>query len=190
MTEHWLAPNRRALTAALVPAGGLVAAGVAAALAFEPLLMRLAGGALAAGGLVAVIGLVSQLVRPRIGYRDGLVVFNLRAGAGIATPVEIVEAFFLGQGPAHVPSLRGETGESVNLVARLSQKAPQWADVEVKPALGRWHGGYVTIRGAWCEPLNNDVIRRLNRRLREAREARAAESAPARPSAAGTEAAP
>jgi hypothetical protein len=25
----------------------------------------------------------------------------------------------------------------------------------------------VTIRGTWCEPLNNDLVRRLNRRLKE-----------------------
>jgi hypothetical protein len=59
----------------------------------------------------------------------------------------------------------------VNLVARLSQKAPEWEKVDVKPAIGRWCEGYVTIRGMWCEPLNGEVVRRLNRRLREIREA-------------------
>jgi hypothetical protein len=37
----------------------------------------------------------------------------------------------------------------------------------VKPSLGTWCGGYVTIRGTWCEPLQPDLIRRLNRRLKE-----------------------
>jgi hypothetical protein len=99
------------------------------------------------------------------------VLFNLRAGKPAAVPVEIVEAFFLGQGPAHVPPIDGKSAESVNLIARLSQKAPQWAKVPVKPALGQWCEGYVTIRGTWCEPLDGEVIRRLNRRLRQLHEA-------------------
>jgi hypothetical protein len=40
----------------------------------------------------------------------------------------------------------------------------------VKPALGAWCDSYVTIRGTWCEPLNGELIRRLNRRLREVTE--------------------
>jgi hypothetical protein len=118
-------------------------------------------------GGVLVIGLISQWRRPRIAYRNGEVLFNLRAGTPIAVPVQVVEAFFLGQGPSHLPALGGEPSETVNLVARLSQKAPEWAQMEVKEALGRWSEGYVSIRGAWCEPLNGDLIRRLNHRLRE-----------------------
>jgi hypothetical protein len=103
------------------------------------------------------------------------VFFNLRAGSPIAVPAGVVEAFFLGQGPANLPNVGGKPAETVNLVARLSQKAPEWAKVAVKPALGNWCEGYVTIRGTWCEPLNGEVIRRLNRRLRELREPAAAE---------------
>lgn len=168
MTESWLAPNRRALALALLPASVLAAIGGGLAGGANGLLLRWLGAAVAAIGLTAVIGLLSQLVRPRIGFRDNRVRFNLRAGAAVAVPVEVVEAFFLGQGPAHIPQLGGREPETVNLVARLSQKAPEWAKMDVKPALGHWCEGYVTIRGAWCEPLNNDVIRRLNRRLREA----------------------
>jgi hypothetical protein len=69
-----------------------------------------------------------------------------------------------------LPNIAGKPAETVNLVARISQKAPQWAKVDVKPALGNWCEGYVTIRGTWCEPLDGEVIRRLNRRLREIRE--------------------
>ena len=57
--------------------------------------------------------------------------------------------------------------ETVNLVARLAQRQTQWAQVEVKPALGNWAEGYITIRGTWCEPLNPELVRRLNRRLKE-----------------------
>lgn len=185
MTEVWLRGNRRVLLMALVPAFGLAAVGAA-------LLGNSGGGVrwlawgMVAASVVFVLGLVNQLRQPRIAFRDGEVLFHLRAGSPVAVPVEVVEAFFLGQGPANLPHVGGKPAESVNLVARLSQKAPQWAKVAVKPALGNWCEGYVMIRGTWCEPLDGEVIRRLNRRLREIREASgSAPNAAARPTSAG-----
>jgi hypothetical protein len=94
------------------------------------------------------------------------VLFYLRASQPIAVPVGIIEAFFLGQGPASLPAgLRRQ--ESVNLVARISQRATDWARQQVKPSLGNWCDGYVTIHGTWCEPLGTELVRRLNRRLKE-----------------------
>jgi hypothetical protein len=101
----------------------------------------------------------------------------------VAVPREVVEAFFLGQGPSYLPGTPGQRLESVNLVARLSQKAPEWMHVSVKPALGHWCDGYVTIRGTWCEPLTGDVIRRLNARLRELRTAALSDGPPDRQAA-------
>lgn len=168
MTEAWLQSNRRALGLALVSAtlvavlgGGLLVGSEGA--------MDIVGWALVGAGLLLIAGLLRQLTRPRIAYRDGHVLFNLRAGAPIAVPREVVEAFFLGQGPAYLPRVHGAEAETLNLVARLSQKAPEWMQVAVKPALGYWCEGYVTIRGTWCEPLTGEVIRRLNARLRELR---------------------
>jgi hypothetical protein len=81
--------------------------------------------------------------------------------------VQVVEAFFLGQGPANLPGdYRGQE-KSVNLVARLAQRETAWAHRDVRPALGNWSDGYITVRGAWCEPLDAELIRRLNRRLKE-----------------------
>jgi hypothetical protein len=173
MTEIWLRPNRRVLTIALIPAAVFAAAGYAISVIGGNAAWRWLGWAQAAIGCVLVLGLIGQLWRPRIAYRAGDVLFYLRAGAPVAVPAEVVEAFFLGQGPANLPTVGQQQPETVNLVARLSQKAPEWSHVEVKPALGRWCDGYVTIRGTWCEPLDGEVIRRLNRRLRELREARA-----------------
>jgi hypothetical protein len=171
MTEVWLHSNRRVIGLGLVP---VIAAAVLAALVLwkvEAVAVRaLAWGAMAAAAALAV-GLLVQLGRPRIAYREGEVLFHLRAGAPIAVPREVVEAFFLGQGQSHLPPVRGREPETVNLVARLSQKAPQWMHVPVKPALGRWCEGYVTIRGTWCEPLTGELVRRLNARLRELRDA-------------------
>jgi hypothetical protein len=169
MTETWLHPNRRALVFGCVPL--VVLAGLGAWLALGPATTmigwRIVGWALVMVGLVGVATLASQLCRPRITYREGEVLFHLTSGGPIATPVDIVEAFFLGQGPADLPGGVAANQETVNLVARLSQRETDWAQREVKPALGAWCGGYVTIRGTWCEPLTNEVIRRLNKRLKE-----------------------
>jgi hypothetical protein len=94
------------------------------------------------------------------------VLFFVRGARPVAVPLRAVEAFFLGQGPAHVP-LAGSRTETVNLVTRLSHKFPDLARGAVKPALAQWCDHYLTLRGAWCEPLTGEVVRRLNRRLRE-----------------------
>jgi hypothetical protein len=171
MTEVWLQSNRRVLAMALVPAGLLVLVGVGLLVAVESTTLRLFAWALVGAGALLTLGLAGQFRQPRIAYRDGEVLFHLRAGTPIAVPAEVVEAFFLGQGPAYLPRVHGKHAETVNLVARLSQKAPEWGHMDVKPALGHWCEGYVTIRGTWCEPLTGEVIRRLNSRLRELRAA-------------------
>ena len=182
MTEIWLQSNRRVLLLALAPIGLLAAAGAAALALSDAWIARVFGGALTVAAAALCVGVIHQLRHPRITFDRGEVMFHLRAGRPVAVPVEIIEAFFLGQGPALLPPIKGQQPETVNLVARLSQKAPEWSHVDVKPALGRWCDSYVTIRGTWCEPLTGEAIRRLNRRLREVHEAQlAAVSAAAHP---------
>jgi hypothetical protein len=176
MFEVWLRPNRRALAMAVVPAAAMALLGVALAQSVAPLI-AIAGWVVVVLGIALIAGLLWQMRRPRIAFRDGHVLFYLRGGEPIALPVAFVEAFFVGQGPARLPTAVNPA-ETVNLIARISQKAPQWAQVDVKPALGAWCDGYVTIRGAWCEPLTAEVIRRLNRRLREIHESAANLGAP------------
>lgn len=166
MTEVWLAPNRRVLAWALLPVGVLAGGSVAVLSGDAPPAVRGMAAVILIGSLTLAIGLMLQWVRPRIAYRDGDVLFYLRARRPIAVPAAVVEAFFLGQGPAHLPGGSART-ETVNLVARISQRAQEWAHQDVKSALGHWCDSYVTIRGTWCEPLNGEVIRRLNRRLRQ-----------------------
>ncbi|MBL9161503.1 MAG: hypothetical protein JNL18_02045 [Planctomycetaceae bacterium] len=171
MLEVWLQPNRRALWSTLLTFAAIGALATVGAWWFESLMVRIVLSAAALLAALMVGASTVELRRPRIAFQDGQVLFNLRGSAPAAVPAEVVEAFFLGQGPAHLPTIRTMVPECVNLVARLSEKAPEWAKVDVKPALGAWCEGYVTIRGTWCEPLSNEVIRRLNRRLREIREA-------------------
>jgi hypothetical protein len=127
---------------------------------------RWLGAALIVAGIALISYLVGQLRRPRVAYHDGEVQFYLRSGGPISVPVANVEAFFLGQSDAPLPGALGRQ-QTANLVARISQRASKWLRQDVKPALGSWCNGYVTIRGTWCEPLGNELIRRLNRRLHE-----------------------
>ncbi|MEQ8836108.1 MAG: hypothetical protein RID07_04815 [Lacipirellulaceae bacterium] len=168
--EVWLQPNRRVLMMAMVPAGLLVVIGGLLAKLSSTSLVTALAWVLVGLGCLLLIGLIGQLRRPRIAFQDRSVLFFLRARQPVAVPVEHVEAFFLGQGPTSLPTVAGKTAETVNLVARISQKAPEWAEDEVKQALGNWKEGYATIRGTWCEQLTTDVIRRLNSRLREVTE--------------------
>jgi hypothetical protein len=170
MYETWLRPNRRAIWLGCLPP--LLLAAIGAWMMFRwndqgSVWLLWTGVALAASGVGLTAMLLRQLRRPRIAYRDGEVLFYLRSGSPIATPVKIVEAFFLGQGPAIFTGEVRSKHETVNLVARLSQREAEWARREVKPALGNWCDGYVTVRGTWCEPLDGNIIRRLNHRLKE-----------------------
>jgi hypothetical protein len=170
MYETWLRPNHRAMLFGSLPPLCLVVLGTWLALRLSDQSAagwRWVGAALAAIGIGIVAMLLRQLRRPRIAYKNGEVLFYLRSGSPISVPVYIVEAFFLGQGPAIFTREARSKHETVNLVARLSQREADWARREVKPALGNWCDGYVTVRGTWCEPLNGNVIRRLNKRLKE-----------------------
>lgn len=170
-TEVWLRNNRRAL--ALGAAGPLLAAAIGVAI----VAISTGGGFLGRGGLIfgacmILFGVISALLmlvevfRARLAYRDGHLLVRLRTGPPVRVPIEIVECFLLGQGAS---MLKGDhdTRETSTVVVKLDERAEDWAQVDVKPALGSWCGGYVTIRGTWCEPLSVDLVRRLNVRLAE-----------------------
>lgn len=175
MYEVWVRPNRRAILfgAAAPLAGAISGLWMAARFAENSGTWMYWLGVVLLGICVALTALMLwQLRVPRVAYRGGEVLFHLRSGPPIAVPVEFVEAFFLGQGPLMVKgSPQGR--EAVNLVARISLRETDYARRDVKPALGSWCESYVTMRGMWCEPLNGELIRRLNRRLREVSEERA-----------------
>ncbi len=175
MRETWLRTNRRALGFGTVPPAVLAVLGVWLLVRMETAessWLGWLGAALLVVGSGLVLAIVLQMRQPRIAYQDGEVLFNLRSGPPIAVPVELVEAFFVGQGPLMLPGAQRRADATVNLVARISQRDPTYAEREVKPALGRWSESYVTIRGTWCEPLDGQLVQRLNRRLREVSEAR------------------
>jgi hypothetical protein len=169
MRETWLRPNRRAILFGSVPPLVVAAMGAWLTLALGESasnFWRWLGIFLIVASLPMIGIMLSQLRHPRIAYHGGMVLFYVRVGQPIAVPVGVVESFFFGQGPAHLPAVTKQP-QTVNLIARLSQRHTEWARQKVQPSLGSWCDGYVTIRGTWCEPLNAELIRRINRRLKE-----------------------
>ena len=129
--------------------------------------MRALGiGLMVIAGIMIVL-LLLQLRQPRLAYCDGQLLVWLRSGAPIRVPIGAVECFWLGHAASLLPGKRNERTETQTIVIRIADKAVEWRQQEVKPQLGAWCDGYITIRGTWCEPLNIDVVNRLNRRLAE-----------------------
>ena len=82
--------------------------------------------------MTVLVSILRLILWPRVAYRDGCVLFYLRAGTPIAVPVHVVEAFFQGQGPAHLPGTSQDQTKSVNLIARLAQRETDWQERDVK----------------------------------------------------------
>lgn len=171
MTEVWLWQNRRAILFGMAPPTLFILAllvWLSGLLAPPPAgWLRIVGWILVGVGGIVVLALAWQLRQPRLAYREGALIVNMRAGNPIKVPIDVVEAFLIGQGPAMLPGKRDNRTEARMLTVRLAERAEEWAQQEVKPALGRWCGGYITIRGTWCEPLNLALVNRLNARLAE-----------------------
>lgn len=164
----WLRPNTRALCMGMILPMVAISIGIALLFAFENPAARISGGLLASLGGALTLFLVWQMALPRLAYDDGHLLVYLQASRPIRVPIEIIECFLLGQAPTMLPGKRHEHAETASVVIRLSETAADWADREVKPALGKWCGGYITLRGTWCEPLDVTVINRLNAQLAEA----------------------
>ena len=179
-SETWLRPNRRALAfGMLVPAALLVCGLLLVSAARSGIALEALGGLLALVGFMGLVGLAAEMRRARLAYCDGHLLVNMRFGRPVAVPIQFVEGFFLGRGPSLLPG-RNRRAETSTLVVRLADRAPDWAFQPTKPALGTWCGGYITLRGTWCEPLNVSLASRLNRRLAEVNQALTGTPEPAR----------
>lgn len=180
MRKVWLKPNARALTMGLLPplVGELIGIGL---LAIEHTIhpsgwLFACGMALVVIGLLLLVSLLVQLAQPRVACEKGELLLYVRTGGPVRVPLEVVEGFLLGQGPAML-SGAGHDWETSTLVIKLADNAEPWRQLDVKPAIASWCNSYVTIRGTWCEPLSVDVVNRLNARLAEAKVAVGVQSA-------------
>jgi hypothetical protein len=179
MSEVWLRPNRRILAfAASMPALALL---IGMALLAVPLgdalrlWLRVLGGLVAAVSTTGLLFLFWQARQARLACDGNRLLVNLGSARPIAVPLEVVEGFLLGQGPAYLPGK--EQAEVANLVVRLAERAAEWERVEVNRQFGSWCGHYITIRGTWCEPLSVSLVNRLNVRLAEVKHALHSEAA-------------
>lgn len=101
--------------------------------------------------------------------KDSLLVY-LRRGKPWRIPLDAVEVFFMGQAPSTMRDQNGREVETRNVVVRLAERATTWQQQPgVESTLGRWCDGYITVYGVWCEPLNREVIDKMNRQLSEAK---------------------
>lgn len=169
MAQRWLGPNYRVMMLGMAVPAGLFCVGLLLAIGWpwhHPVLRGL-GGTLACITAV-VLGVLAYLAfLPRLSYEDGHLLVYLRSTVPIRVPIDVVECFFLGQETSQIPSRRGASFETATVVVRLAESAVQWHHKEVKPTLGHWCDGYITIRGTWCEHLNRERVNRLNRCLSE-----------------------
>jgi hypothetical protein len=171
MAEVWLRTNRRALAMGMI-LPGLILAGSAAGLAWALVTRQhWAIGLALAGGAAFSLWMLGELLyalwQPRLAIAGGDLLVFLEPTKPTKVPIEIVECFFLGQGPSELPRLKGREPETQNVIVRLAESAVEWKHREVKPALGQWCEGYITLRGSWCEPITPAIMQRLNRRLAE-----------------------
>jgi len=186
--EVWLRGNMRPLVVAAV-AEGLVLAAVAAAVAatgFTPLGVGVLL-AVAATTSLGMAGIAMAASRPRLAYRDGMLVVRLRLRDGEELPIDLVECFFLGatdiRRPAHGGGCDGNHAAGHDhlhppaarrrgtLVMRLAERAIDWRRRPTFTPWGTWSDGYVVFDGLWCEPLSPDFVERLTRRLVEMKRA-------------------
>lgn len=172
MRQCWLRTNRRAITFGLLAPAALIVAG-SLAVALLPVAglagaMRWGGGLLIGAGALVSVMLLYLMSVPRVAYESGALLVYLRSGQPFRIPVDVVECFFIGQSPSRIKDATGKEPETSTVVVRLAESAKEWHHRDVKPALGHWCDGYITIRGTWCEPLSGDLVQRMNHQLVDA----------------------
>ena len=124
--------------------------------------------AIAFGGFVLLA--LRLLMTPRILLTDdGISVFAALVGRSIFVPIEVVEVFFMGQGaisgtePGHPKGYQGAV--AANVIVRLAEADTSWHSRNINQWFGLWSDGYITIRGLWCEDINQDLLKYMNHEL-------------------------
>lgn len=119
---------------------------------------------------------------PRLALtNDELLVFvntwpNIVRASPIRVPLDNVEVFFMGQGavageePGHPREYKGAV--AANVVVRLAEAQKSWHARDINQWLGVWAEGYITLRGLWCENIDQDLIKDMNHNLMAAKRER------------------
>jgi hypothetical protein len=113
------------------------------------------------------------LTRPRIVFEGATVRLNVGKGHPVAVPVELVEAFLIGKGPAYLNGRDDYKTETATFIVKIAERAEEYAKLPTQVRIAAWCGGYVTFRGTYTEPLSVDLVNRLNQRLHDVQHATA-----------------
>ena len=169
MPKVLLRSNRRVASLGLcLSIVGVVLGVMAASGPYFPL--RFWGGALST--VCAILGLsaIILLIRPRLAIDgENLWVFVRLLLPAVRVPLDNVEVFFMGQGavvgdePGHPKEYKGAV--AANVIVRIAEADASWHARSVNPWLGLWSEGYITVRGLWCEDINQDLLKNMNHDL-------------------------
>lgn len=120
------------------------------------------------------ISAVQMFRKPRLALTSAeLLVFVRLFGKPFRVPIEFVEVFFLGQGavagtePGHPKEYRGAV--AANVIVRLAEADNSWHVRSINQWLGVWAEGYITIRGLWCENIDQELMKKMNQSLMAAK---------------------
>lgn len=172
MPEVWLRTNRRAVLLGLILPALLALGGVfllsAAILGSWHWGWLAAASVIILGALYLAGNLLWLAAQPRLACQANELLVFFEPNQPIRVPLDIVECFFLGQGASELPKIDGIEPETSNVIVRIAERAKDWHHRDVKASLGHWCEGYITLRGAWCEPISGEALKQLNHRLAEA----------------------
>lgn len=172
MTEIWLHSNRRAHWPLLVSALSFtVLACVFTFTLSDTLTYRWLVWGLAWTVALGHWLTVYMTMRPRLAYDGRRLRMNVGFPRPVLIPIELVEGFFLGKGPAYLKGKDDYKTETSTLIVRVAERAPEWEKLPTDVRIAAWCGHHITLRGTWTEPLSVDVANRLNQRLYDVQQA-------------------
>lgn len=174
MTQILLRGNRRFGILCVVIAL-IVALAAGAMLSIDPNIFAIC---IAGFALVLAVGLCwfswNCFFRPRLAITSDELLVNVTVfSKTFRVPLDAVEVFFMGQGavrgtePGHPKDYEGAV--AANVIVRLAEAASEWHNQKSQLWLAVWDDGYITIRGLWCEDIQQELLKTMNKRLAQAK---------------------
>ena len=105
------------------------------------------------GCAIAVVALC-EMVRPRLRCDGTHLLAYVGGWKPARVPLEIVEVFFLGQGPSKLPQPVGRPLVNSTVVVRLAEAAKEWHKRDTNTRVAHWCEGYITLSGSHHTPRN------------------------------------
>ena len=166
MRETWLRSNRRILwLGMLFPAAGLA---IGSWMLWQKSPTWQIGLAVVGLSVIGIAVLSWQIAVPRLAGDCGeLLIYLSRPSISVAR--RICRMFFSWQRVRPTGDAAGG-GAGANLVLRMAERAVEYQEREVAAVFGSWSRGYITFHGVWCEPLNLELVTKLNAKLSAARQ--------------------